>query len=89
MIGMSLTRARTSETVAICLGDTASGDCRAICYDTESDMLTTFAGIVREWDPDVVCGWNTNGFGAEWCACRCELISVFRSYDDEATLCAD
>ena len=21
--------------------------------------------VVREWDPDVVCGWNTNGFDFE------------------------
>lgn len=32
------------------------------CYNTEQEMLAAFAKFVRKMNPDIISGWNINGF---------------------------
>ncbi|MFW5801811.1 MAG: DNA polymerase domain-containing protein, partial [Spirochaeta sp.] len=42
-------------------GDQLDDD-RIRCVPSERDLLETFAGLIRIWDPDVITGWNVADF---------------------------
>ncbi len=43
---------------------------------TEEELLTAFADTVREWDPDVITGWNVRRFDFTVLARRCEDLHI-------------
>ena len=41
--------------------DTLS-DCETICFKHESDLLLKFRDIINHENPDIITGWNIDGF---------------------------
>jgi len=46
------------------------------CYDNENDMINAFFSTVREYDPDVLTGFNTDGFDTKYVVDRCKKINT-------------
>ena len=67
------------DTTVVCLGDTECPDATVVCCDNEVELLETFARHVRDLDPDVVTGFNIDGFDWSVIATRLELAEVMQS----------
>lgn len=46
------------------------------CFGSENDMLNAFFGIIREFNPDVITGFNIDGFDTKYVVDRCKKISA-------------
>lgn len=46
------------------------------CYDNEKDMLQGFIDIINEYDPDVITGYNINGFDLPYISDRLKANSL-------------
>jgi DNA polymerase-2 len=45
-------------------------------FRSESDLLSAFFRIVREYDPDAFIGWNLIGFDLQWLSRKCTALGI-------------
>ena len=46
-----------------------------VCYDTEIDLLRGFENLINKFDPDVITGYNTDGFDLPYIFERIKILS--------------
>jgi len=46
-----------------------------LCFDDEPDMLNAFFDTIRDYDPDVITGFNSDGFDTKYVVDRCKSLS--------------
>jgi DNA polymerase I len=46
------------------------------CLENENDMINQFFSIIREYDPDVITGFNTDGFDTKYVVDRSKKINT-------------
>ena len=56
----------------LCVGQTPGYE----SYDTESQMLVRFAQLIVMEDPDVLCGYNSNGFDMPYIIDRMKILKL-------------
>jgi len=47
-----------------------------VCSDNETDMLKKLSFIVEEFNPDIIAGYNSNGFDLPYITTRAEILGV-------------
>ena len=45
-------------------------------YGNEQELLSAFFGLVREYDPDILIGWNLISFDLQWLARKCQALRM-------------
>lgn len=51
-------------------------------YDTEKEVLLTWARLIRQTDPDIILGYNIFGFDYEFLVQRAEELNCLESFRD-------
>jgi DNA polymerase elongation subunit (family B) len=47
-------------------GCTKLKNAKTYCFEKEVDLLSKFRNIILKEDPDIITGWNTDGFDTPW-----------------------
>ena len=50
-------------------------------FKTEEDLLMRFNEIIIEEDPDIITGWNTDGFDTPWLFKRAEELGITEEFN--------
>ena len=57
-------------------GCTKLDNCKTVSYEREEDLLMQFRNIIQKENPDIITGWNTDGFDTPFLFKRAEELGI-------------
>lgn len=55
-------------------------NCETICFSEESELLLKFKDIINDENPDIITGWNIDGFDTPWLFKRASELGIFDQF---------
>tara|TARA_Y100000991_G_scaffold215628_1_gene206962 strand:- start:1164 stop:4976 length:3813 start_codon:yes stop_codon:yes gene_type:complete len=57
-------------------------NCDTRCFKNEDDLLLAYTDIINNENPDIITGWNTNGFDTPWLFKRAEELDIHDDFSN-------
>lgn len=55
-------------------------DAETLCFKSEKKLLLMFRKIIQNENPDIITGWNTDGFDTPWLFKRAEELKIIETF---------
>tara|TARA_B110000211_G_scaffold221781_1_gene269795 strand:- start:4310 stop:7627 length:3318 start_codon:yes stop_codon:yes gene_type:complete len=55
-------------------------DAQTECYDSEAELLLRFTEIIQQENPEIISGWNTDGFDTPWLFKRAAELNIMDTF---------
>jgi len=67
--------------VILCLGETSKIKGSIVkCYDTEEELLIAMTKEIKKNDPDIITGYNINGFDWDYLKNRADKLKIYNKF---------
>ena len=51
-------------------------NCKTLCFENEADLLLEYRNIIQNENPDIITGWNTDGFDTPFLFKRASELGI-------------
>ncbi len=56
-------------------------NCETLCFENESDLLLEYRNIIQKENPDIITGWNTDGFDTPFLFKRAAELGIEENFN--------